>query len=398
MGHVQNLFRTRWIELASVFLKLGAISYGGSAMLGIMHAEIAEKRQWLTHERYLNGIALVSTLPGPPAVQLAIFIGYQRAGWRGAVLTGLCFMLPGFFILLGLTLLYSTYGSMGLIRDALYGIGAVVLGILAAAVFRLGKAALTGRAPVAIAIVAASLAAITPVGIATILLLAACAGVGLYDSRMKGLAWALVVLALFVLMQVVQPLLPGTPSTEGPAVGDAASPSLWQLAAFFLKVSALTFGGGLAIMAFVQEHVVNQMHWLAPREFLDGLALGQLTPGPTLMIAAYVGYKLAGLCGALVSALCIFAPAFFLLLPLLPVLDRFEHLTWIKAAMRGINPAVIGCLVVTLGQLLPHAATDNFGVVMLILSALASALWRVQPLPLIIGAGMLGIFVRLRPF
>lgn len=380
------------------FLKLGAISYGGSAMLGIMHAEIAEKRRWLTNERYLNGIALVSTLPGPPAVQLAIFIGYQRAGWRGAVLTGLCFMLPGFFILLGLTLLYSAYGSVAVVRDALYGIGAVVLGILAAAVFRLGKAALTDRAPVAIAVVAAILAAITPVGIATILLLAACAGVALYESRVKGFAWALVVLALFVLFQLLQSMTIGTPSTPAAAVGEATRPSLWQLAGFFLKVSALTFGGGLAIMAFVQEHVVNHMHWLTPREFLDGLALGQLTPGPTLMIAAYVGFKLAGLSGALVSALCIFAPAFFLLLPLLPVLERFEHLGWIKAAMRGINPAVIGCLVVTLAQLLPHAAMDVFGAAILVLSALASVLWRVQPLPLIIGAGVLGVLARLRPF
>jgi chromate transporter len=204
-----------------------------------------------------------------------------------------------------------------------------------------------------------------------------------------------VVLALFVLLQVLQPFASETLTTAATAVDDATRPSLWQLAAFFLKVSALTFGGGLAIMAFVQEHVVNQMHWLSPREFLDGLALGQLTPGPTLMIAAYVGYKLAGLSGALVSAACIFAPAFFLLLPLLPVLDRYEHLTWLKAAMRGINPAVIGCLIVTLGQLLPHAATDNFGAGMLVLAALASVLWRVQPLPLIIGAGAMGILVRL---
>src|SRR6185503_2842602 len=100
-------FRQRWKELAAVFLKLGAISYGGSAMVGVMHAEIAEKRQWLTNERYLEGIALVSTLPGPPAVQLAIFIGYERGGWGGGVLAGLSFILPAFFILLGLTLLYS---------------------------------------------------------------------------------------------------------------------------------------------------------------------------------------------------------------------------------------------------------------------------------------------------
>src|SRR6185503_18779319 len=114
-------FRQRWKELAAVFLKLGAISYGGGAMMGIMHVEIAERRRWLTNERYLDGVALVSMLPGPPAVQLAIFIGYERAGWRGGVLAGLGFMLPAFFILLGLTLLYSAFGSVGPVRDALHG-------------------------------------------------------------------------------------------------------------------------------------------------------------------------------------------------------------------------------------------------------------------------------------
>ena len=117
-----------------------------------------------------------------------------------------------------------------------------------------------------------------------------------------------------------------------------------------------------------------------------------------MMIAAYVGYKVAGLSGSLVSAICIFAPAFFLLLPLLPVLERFEHLLWIKAAMRGITPAVIGCLVVTLAQLLPHAAPDTFAVVLLVLAALALVLWRIAPLPMIVGAGLLGVAVRFRPF
>lgn len=388
-----NRFAQRWKELAAVFLKLGAISYGGSAMMGIMHAEIAERRRWLSNERYLEGVALVSMLPGPPAVQLAIFIGYERARLPGGVLTGLCFMLPAFFILLGLTLLYSAYGSVAVIRDALQGIGAVVLGIFAAAVYRLGKSALKGPVQIAIAVAAVILTATTPVGIATILLLAACAGVALHDSRLYGLMAAMVILGLFAVLQLSQPLLIGN-ALEAARLGDPVAPSLWQLAAFFLKVSALTFGGGIAILAFVQEHVVNHMHWLTPREFLDGLALGQLTPGPTLMIAAYVGYKLAGLSGAVVGAICIFAPAFFLLLPLLPVLERFEHLNWIKAAMRGINPAVIGCLVVTLAQLLPHAAPDMFGWTLLVLTIIVLVLWRIGPLPLIIGAGLLGALVR----
>jgi chromate transporter len=388
----------RWRELAAVFLKLGAISYGGGAMMGIMYAEIAQKRGWLSNERYLEGVALVNMLPGPPAVQLAIFIGYERAGWRGGMLSGMCFMLPAFFILLGLTLLYSEYGSVAAVRDALHGIGAVVLGIFAAAVYRLGRSALTGAVPIGNALAAAILMSMTPVGIATLLLLAGCAGVALYDSRLHGLAAGIAILGVFAMTRFMPLFTFEAIPAAMAGVANASAPSLLQLALFFLKVSALTFGGGLVILAFVQQHVVSEMQWLTAREFVDGLALGQLTPGPTLMIAAYVGYKVAGVIGAIVSALCIFAPAFFLLLPLLPVLQRLEDRRWIKAAMRGITPAVIGCLAVTLVQLLPHAAPDTFGIVLLAAAVLASVLWRVAPLPLIVAAGVLGIVAGRAPF
>jgi chromate transporter len=139
---------------------------------------------------------------------------------------------------------------------------------------------------------------------------------------------------------------------------------------------------------------VNRAQWLTSREFLDGLALGQLTPGPTLMISAYVGYKLAGFAGAIVSALCIFAPAFFLVLPLMPLLGRLEHTPWVKAALRGIAPAVIGCLVVTLAQLAPHAVPDVRAGVILLAAAACVLLWRVQPLPLVLGAAVLGMLLR----
>ena len=376
-------------ELAAVFFKLGAISYGGAAIMGIMHAEIVERRGWLTAARYLEGVGFVNVLPGPPAVQLAVFIGYERARLIGGVLAGLCFMLPAFFILLGLTLIYSAYGDASAVRNALNGIGAAVLAIFGAAVYRLGKSTLQSRTPIAIAVSAALLFAMTPLGVATILLLAGCAAVAIWHSPRYGAIGAAALAIAWVVLFVVRPFDFGPAAAAG-----GAAPSLLDLAAFFLKVSALTFGGGMAIVAFVQEHVVNRMQWLTSREFLDGLALGQLTPGPTLMIAAYVGYKLAGLAGAIVSALCIFAPAFFLVLPLMPVLERFSHLAWLKAALRGIAPAVIGCLVVTLAQLLPHAVPDVHAAAILVLAAMAVIVLRIQPLPLVLGAAVLGLLLR----
>ena len=377
MATSSELFQGRWKEVAAVFLKLGAMSYGGSAMLGIMQAEIAERRQWLTNEHYLEGVGLVNMLPGPPAVQLAIFIGYNRCGWRGGILAGLCFMLPAFVILLGLTLTYSAYGSIGLVQGALYGMGSVVLAIFAAAVYRLGRTALKRPAHIAIAILAAIFAAKTVIGIATTLALAACAGVGLYHSRLQGLAATLAVVGSVALSHF---LFPATDAVimHGAIASQAGSgPSVLQLAGIFLKIGALTFGGGIAMVALVQEQVVHQMHWLTSREFLDGLSLGQLTPGPTLMIAAFVGYKVAGLTGAAVSALAMFLPAFILMLSVLPVLERFRHLRWIKPAMNGVSAAVIGCLIVALT-----------------ITSIVLCRWRLPPFPLIVTAGLVGIAVQ----
>lgn len=381
------------LEIAGAFLKLGALSYGGPAVMGIMQTELQEKRQWLSRERFLEGLALVSMLPGPGATQLGIFIGYDRAGWRGGIVAGFCFMLPAFAILLALTLVYSAYGSVGFMRDAFYGIGPVVLAVFAVAVYRLGKNALKGRAQIVIGLCAGAIVAVTPLGIAPTLLLAACAGVALYHSRSRGIAAALIVLAIVAIMHAIgqNPMAPGSAGAEpGP-------PPLWQLGLFFFQTGALTFGGGITVLAFLQEQVVNQLHWLTPREFLDGLALGQLTPGPILMLAAYVGYKTSGIAGAAVSAVAIFLPAFVVMLSLMPVLSRFKHLLWIKAAMKGISAAVIGCLAVALAQLLPHAAPDIFALVLFVSAAGALLLWRLGPLPPLLAGGVLGVIGRSRP-
>ncbi|MCE9570543.1 MAG: chromate transporter, partial [Rhodocyclales bacterium] len=131
-------------EVASVFLKIGAMAYGGPAILGIMQAELQEKRRWVDKERFLEGLALVNLLPGAGATQLGIFLGYARGGGWSGLLAGLCFVLPALFIMLALTTVYAALGATPIMRGALYGLGPVVLGIYAVAVFRLGKNAITG--------------------------------------------------------------------------------------------------------------------------------------------------------------------------------------------------------------------------------------------------------------
>jgi len=134
---------------------------------------------------------------------------------------------------------------------------------------------------------------------------------------------------------------------------------------FFFKVGAVTFGGGMTIIYFVQDQVVNHLHWITAQEFLECLTLAQFTPGPIIMVGAYVGYKVAGFSGAAVAALAIFLPSFLLMLSILPVFERVRRLTWVKAAMRGISPAVVGAIAVSIVHLAPHAAPELFAALLL---------------------------------
>lgn len=395
MQATQGKFRAHWREVTGVFLKLGAVSYGGPAIMGIMQSEVQEKRAWLSKENFVEGLALVNMLPGAGATQLGIFLGHARAGWWGGALAGLCFVLPALVIMLALTALYDAYGELPYARNIFYGLSPVVVGIFAMAVYRLGNAAIKDIQQTLLAVLAALAVLTSPLGIVTTLLLAGAVGVAVYGSRTWGIVSAFAILAFFGLTllpgfplasSVLPPLTDVVPSS--PPVADAA-----EVGIFFFKVGAFTFGGGLTMLAFMQEQVVNQLHWLTPQQFLDGLALGQLTPGPILMVAAFVGHKVAGFWGAMVGGLAIFLPSFIFMLSLLPVFGRIKQITWMKAALKGISPAVIGMIAVALLQMLPHAVTDAPTGLLVLATVAILSLWRFGPLPLMAGGGTIGILL-----
>jgi chromate transporter len=381
--------RSLW-EVVSVFLKIGAVGYGAAAIWGLIQSEVQERRAWLTKERFLEGLAFVNVLPGAPAMQMCIFVGHQRAGFRGGALAGAAFMAPAFAIMLLLSAIATQYGALPFMRDAFYGLSPVVLGIFVVAAFRLGKTAIKDILSVVMAAAAAAALAFSVLGVAGTLVLAGCAGVAMHYSRRAGLIAAVVALLLIVIERAVESLL------SGPGTGGAGQPGLWDLGLFFFKVGAVTFGGGMTIIAFVQDQVVNQLRWITSQEFLECLTLSQFTPGPIIMIAAYVGYKVAGVAGATVAALAIFLPSFILALSVLPFLDRVRELAWVKAAMRGITPAVVGTIAVTILQLAPHAAPDAFSTVVLAVTVAVLLAWRLPVISLVLGGGLIGILARAR--
>jgi len=290
-----------------------------------------------------------------------------------------------------LTLLYGHYGAWPGLRGMFRGLNPVVVGIFAVAVYRLSRTAITDVPQGMLALAGALALGLTPVGIVPLLLLAGALGVVLYGSR----PWGLVATTVVAVLQGVLvwrppwlhlPALPGWASSSGASLHP---PGLGQIGLFFAKVGLFTFGGGLVLLAFLQDQVVQHLQWLTPQEFLDGLALGRLTPGPIPMLAAFIGYKVAGLGGAVVAGVAIFVPSFVLMLSLLPMLEHLERVAWLNAARQGMSPAIIGMIAVTLLKVLPTAVSGLFPGVLALATVGAMVGWRVGPVPLMaVGAAI----------
>src|SRR2546425_1387332 len=378
-------------DIATTLFRLGAASYGGPAIMGFMQAELQERRKWVSKERFLEGLAVANMVPGATATQLGIFLAYARGGWWGGLLGEVCFVLPAFVIMLALTTAYAYLGVTPLARSALYGLGPVVIGLFAIALYRLGKTAASTVPEVIIGIAAAGALVTSRLGIVAILILAGCTGLFVFHRGPSAARTRAVAALLFVAALSIALWMSASPSVAADAGWTPNPKSLVHLGLFFLKVGAFTIGGGLTMIAFIQDQVVGQFGWLTPREFVDGLALGQLTPGPVLMIAAYVGYKLAGIGGAIVAASAAFLPSFVIMLAILPVLDRVRQMAWVKATMKGMAPAVIGVLAVSLIRLSPAAVPDPFALLILIATIAATLALRVGAFKVMIGGAVLGV-------
>jgi chromate transporter len=251
----------------ATFLKIGALSYGGAASMGIMQMEVQDKRAWISKEQFIERLALVNTLPGPTGIQLGIFLGDTRAGWWSGVLAGLCFILPAFCILLSLTLIYHRYGALPHMRHLFYGLSPVVVGTFTMSVYRLGQVAIRDVSQVLLAIAGALAVGLTPLGIVPTMFLAGSVGVALYGLRLGGIVSALeiVVLSGAYFWAGEWFTIPAFSGTDIDRPVSSLSPGLWEVGLFFFKVGAVTFGGGLTILAFMQDQVVNHLHWLTPQ-------------------------------------------------------------------------------------------------------------------------------------
>ena len=340
----------RLLEVAGLFLKLGTTAFGGpAAHIALMENEVVRRRQWLTREEFLDLLGLVNLIPGPNSTELAIFIGYRRAGWRGLLLGGACFILPAALIVTGIAWAYVKFGKLPQVEGIFYGIKPIIIAVVLQALWNLGPAAIKNRL---VAIVGVGALTLNILGVNPLVVLFG-AGVMLAANQAsrqrKGM--------LFSLTPVLGTGLPILATT-----GPAAPFNLGGLFLFFLKVGTVLFGSGYVLMAFLRTDLVERWHWLTENQLLDAIAVGQFTPGPVFTTATFIGYILGGPTAALVATLGIFLPSFLLVAISGPFLPRLRQSPVLGAFLDGVNVASFALLAVVAWQLGTAALVDGLTV------------------------------------
>lgn len=366
-------------EVVAYFLRLGLTAFGGpAAHIAMMEQETVRKRGWLSHEAFLDLLGATNLIPGPSSTQLAMSIGYQRAGWLGLLLGGTCFILPAALLTLAIAWAYVRFGRLPQAQGLLYGIKPVVLAIVFQALWNLGKNAFRTRILLLIGLLAL---VISFLGLHPLIVLLGAGGLSLFLFQLKAGG------------------PPGEPSARGawiplslPAAGLPAA-GLLGLFAFFLKVGAVVFGGGYVLLAFLKADLVDRWHWLSQAQLLDAIAVGQVTPGPVFTTATFIGYVLHGFSGAVVATFGIFLPSFLMVGILGLLLPRFRKSPPMAAFLDGINVGALALMASVTWGLSGAALVDRWTVLLGLGSALLLLRFRPNPTWLVLGGGLMGLLI-----
>ncbi len=368
--------RVSLAEIARSFLKLGSIGFGGGVgMLALLRNEVVERKRWIDDRQLGVAVTMGQMLPGPFVSNYAEYVGYQLRGWQGMVVAGLALLAPCFVLMVGLSILYFRFGSVPVVMRVFAGVQPVVVGILAWATYTIGRANLKSRQSLLIAAIAA-LALFFRGDV--LLVVIGCGVLGIVLSAKKIPAASGVLILLPVLL-----------GAAGSAPGILARAG--ELALVFFKVGTVIFGGGFAAIPFLQHEVVDVRQWLTMREFIDGVALGQITPGPVAITAAFIGYKVLGVPGAFVAAAGTFLPSGLMLWGLIRVYRRVESNTLVQRFLSGIMPAVTGMLLVTTVAVGRSAVTGPVQAVVAPLALTLLLRFRLDPVWLVLAGGVVGL-------
>ena len=334
-------------EVAGVFVKLGVIGFGGpAAHIALMREEVVRRRRWVSDERFLDLLGMTNLIPGPNSTEMAIHLGYVRAGWPGLLVGGAGFILPAVAIVLALAWLYVRYGTTPAATWALYGVLPVIIAVVVHAMWSLARAAIKGPLLAGLGVLVLGLSLL---GVNELALL--FGGGALVVLVRRGRRAPLTAAALAALGA------PGAALGQGAVA--AASVGLGTLFLTFLKVGATLYGSGYVLLAFLRNDFVHRLGWLDDRQLLDAIAVGQVTPGPVFTTATFVGYVLAGWSGALLATVGIFLPSFVFVALSHPLLPRLRGAPGPAAFLDGVNVAALGLMAAVTWQLARSAITDG---------------------------------------
>jgi chromate transporter len=429
------------------FLKIGLIGFGGGlAVIGQMRALAVRDRRWLTEHEFAEAFALAQSLPGTAAGNAATYIGLRLKGWRGAAVAMSAFILPSTLMMVGLAILYRHFRGIPHTEMLFRGLNAAVVAFILVTAWRVGKNALTRRWQVWVAI--ASCGSAILLGATTIEIVLASGLIGIYIDSFAERRWQrwrrIRYLAAkrrarleelerkaFVGGHLTRALADervkqqeiqaenarsdddeavtsgGPPKDTSPLLRSLALPLavampimaklalLLAISSVFLRVGAVTFGGGFVMIPLIEADVVQTKHWLTHQEFADATALGQLTPGPVLITATFIGYRVAGTLGALCATLSIFLPAFVMTIAAGSSLRRFRSNRQVQSFLRGVTPAVVGLLIAAAWGVGRAGIHTWVGLGLMVLCIVVLVRFRPNAFWVIAGAGLLRVAIAL---
>jgi len=368
-------------EMALVFLKLGTIAFGGpAAHIALMEDEFVTRRRWLTREQFLDRLGAANLIPGPSSTEMAIFIGYEKRGWPGLLVAGCTFILPAAILVGAIAAAYVRYGTLPQVNGVLYALKPVVIAVVIQAFWKLARSAVKS---VWIGIVGGVAALLYAIRMHEVLILAIAAVLAGAPTLYRQLAR--------LRESALGALIPLSPVHVLVAAAAPAVPvGLWRLFLTFAKISAVLFGSGYVLLAFLRTDLVDGLHWLTEKQLLDSVAVGQITPGPVFTTATFIGYIIGGVPGALVATIGVFAPAFIFVAVSGVVIPRIRRSKIAGSMLDGVVVGSLALIGVVAWQLGRAAIIDVPTLMIAIVSTGLLLRFRINSAWLIAAAGAFG--------
>lgn len=360
-------------EVAKLFFKLGSIAFGGpAAHIAMMEDEVVTKRRWMTHQHFLDLVGATNLIPGPNSTEMTMHCGHERAGWKGLIVAGICFVFPAVTITMIFSWLYQQYGQLPSVEPFIYGIKPAVIAIILGAVYRLGKKALKN----------------VQMGILGVMTLVACLlGVheilALFACGFTGLVW-------YLIQNSKNNLNSFSPI---PLLHVAVSVGTLKILWIFLKVGAILYGSGYVLFAFLDAELVST-GLLSRKELIDAVAVGQFTPGPVLSTATFIGWQLGGFWGAIAATIGIFLPSFIFVSILNPIIPKMRRSKVFTAFLDAVNIAAVAVIVAVCVDMGKDSLTDWRSVLIAFLSILCVFIFKkANSAFIVLGGALIGFLL-----